>query len=125
MLFQKRGDIAVFQKARTESVLFITLDSCRYDTFIGAEIPNLCAVGPVYCCMAPGNFTYSSHAAMFMGFTPGSAEASEFFVNPMFGEIFKMRGGGFSGSEKHRFIPDSENIVDGFKIRGYNCAGDA
>ncbi|MGD0169587.1 MAG: sulfatase-like hydrolase/transferase [Smithella sp.] len=111
------------QKARPESVLFITLDSCRYDTFIGAEIPNLRAVGPVYRCMAPGNFTYSSHAAMFMGFTPGVAEASESFVNPMFGKIFKMRGGGFSGPGKHRFILDGENIVDGFKIRGYHCIG--
>jgi len=31
------------------------------------------AVGSVNCCMAPGNYTYSSHAAMFMGFTPGDA----------------------------------------------------
>lgn len=42
----------MLQKARPESVLFITLDSCRYDTFIGAEIPNLRAVGPVYRCIA-------------------------------------------------------------------------
>ena len=97
MLFKKRADVTMFKKARPESVLFITLDSCRYDTFINAKIPNLRAVGPIYRCMAPGNFTYSSHAAMFMGFTPGVAEASESFVNPLFGKIFKMRGGGFSG----------------------------
>jgi hypothetical protein len=113
----------VFQKARPESVLFITLDSCRYDTFMEADIPNLRAVGPVYRCMAPGNFTYSSHAAMFMGFTPGDAQSPESFVNPMVGKIFKMRGGGFSGPGKHRFVLDGGNIVDGLKIRGYFCIG--
>jgi hypothetical protein len=38
-----------------------------------------------------GFFVYSSHAAMFMGFTPGIAQSPESFVNPMVGKIFKMR----------------------------------
>ena len=113
----------MFHKARPESVLFITLDSCRYDTLISADIPYIRAVGPVWRTMAPGNFTYSSHAAMFMGFTPGDAQSKESFVNPMVGKIFKMRGGGFSGPGKHRFVLDGENIIDGFKIRGYYCLG--
>jgi len=113
----------VFQKARSESVLFITLDSCRYDTFINAGIPHIRAVGPIWRAMAPGNFTYPSHAAMFMGFTPGDAQSPESFVNPMVGKIFKMRGGGFSGTGKHRFILEGENIVNGFKIRDYYCIG--
>lgn len=120
---RKQKDTAVPQKARPESVLFITLDSCRYDTFVGANIPHMRALGPVWKTMAPGNFTYSSHAAMFTGFTPGDAHARESFVNPMVGKIFKMRGGGFSGPGKHRFILDGENIIQGFKNRGYDCFG--
>ncbi|ESP62433.1 hypothetical protein SMITH_267 [Smithella sp. ME-1] len=115
--------MAVFKKARTESVLFITLDSCRYDTFISADVPNLRTIGSVYRCMAPGNYTYSSHAAMFTGFTPGDAQSPESFVNPVIGKIFKMQGGGFSGPGKHHFILDGENIVDGLKRRGYFCIG--
>ncbi|HQL01606.1 MAG TPA: sulfatase-like hydrolase/transferase [Smithellaceae bacterium] len=123
MLSQTLMEHIMFPKARSESVLFITLDSCRYDTFIDADIPNLRKVGPIYRAMAPGNFTFSSHAAMFMGFTPGVAEAEASFVNPMVGKIFKMLGGGFSGPGKHRFILDGENIVDGFKKRGHYCLG--
>ena len=115
--------MAAFKKAKAESVLFITLDSCRYDTFIHANIPHLRAVGPVYRCMAPGNFTYPSHAAMFTGFTPGDAQSPQSFVNPMVGKIFKMRGGGFSGSGKHHFILDGENMVVGLKKRGHFCIG--
>lgn len=113
----------MLQKARPESVIFITLDSCRYDTVISADVPNMRAVGPVWKAMAPGNFTYSSHAAMFMGFTPGDAQSRESFVNPMIGKIFKMRGGGFSGPGKHCFILNGENIIEGFKNRGYYCLG--
>lgn len=113
----------MFPEARPESVLFITLDSCRYDTFVGADLPHMRAVGPLWRAMAPGNFTYSSHAAMFMGFTPGDAQSEESFINPMIGKIFKMRGGGFSGPGKHRFILDGENIIEGFKNRGYGCFG--
>jgi hypothetical protein len=113
---QKEGIWPCFKKARTESVLFITLDSCRYDTFISADIPNLRAVGSVFRAMAPGNYTYSSHAAMFMGFTPGGAQSPESFVNPMIGKTF-------SGPGKHHFILDGENIVDGLKRRGYFCIG--
>lgn len=113
----------MFQRARPESVLFITLDSCRYDTFAGAEIVNLRGIGRVHRSMAPGNFTYTSHAAMFMGFTPGDAMSQDSFVNPLIGKIFKLRGRGFSGKGKHRFILDGENIIDGFKNRGYQCIG--
>lgn len=113
----------MFHTAKPESVLFITLDSCRYDTFIRSGIPHIRSVGSVYRCIAPGNFTYSSHAAMFVGFTPGDAASLESFVNPMIGKIFKMRGGGFSGLGKHKFILEGENIVAGFKMRGYYCLG--
>ncbi len=59
------------------SFLFITLDSCRYDTFRDAQAPNLKSIGPLHRAFAPATFTYASHAAMFVGFTPGIPEARE------------------------------------------------
>jgi hypothetical protein len=52
------------------SFLFVTLDSCRYDTFAAAHTPNFDQVGELHRAMAPGSFTFSSHTAMFMGHTP-------------------------------------------------------
>lgn len=106
-----------------KSILFITLDSCRFDTFESADIPNLKAVGDFYSAMAPGNFTYGSHAAMFVGFTPGIASRAESFINPKHGKIFKMTAGDFSGPGKHFIMLTGTNIVDGFNRLGYTTIG--
>jgi hypothetical protein len=108
---------------RAESVLFITLDSCRYDSFIEARAPNLKAVGPLHRSMAPGNFTFSSHASMFMGFTPGVADRVEPYVNPKYAKIFKMVGGGFPGKGHEYATLEGRNIIDGMKRRGYTTFG--
>jgi len=105
------------------SVLFVTLDSCRYDTFVTANAPCLKSVGRLYKAMAPGNFTYSSHAAMFMGFTPGLAGVRESFINPKFGKIFKMADGGFGGVGEHFMTLEGANLVDSLKRKGYFTAG--
>ena len=59
----------------SSSVLLLSLDSCRYDTFAAAHraraIPHLAAIGPLHRALAPSYFTYGSHAAFWMGFTPG------------------------------------------------------
>lgn len=110
-------------KQLPSSILFITLDSCRYDTFRDAAAPNLKAVGELHRAMAPGNFTYGSHAAMFVGFTPGIAQRAEPFVNPKFGKIFKMVGAGYPGKGTEHIVLQGRNIVDGFKKRGYLAIG--
>ena len=105
------------------SILFITLDSCRYDTFVAAHAPNLKAVGPLHRAMAPSHFTYGSHAAMFVGFTPGVADRAEPFVNPKFGKLFKIVGGGFAGKGTEWIALQGHSIIDGLKQRGYRAIG--
>jgi len=105
------------------SILFITLDSCRYDTFCAAHAPNLKAIGPLHRAMAPSYFTYGSHAAMFVGFTPGIAQRAEPFVNPKFGKLFKIVGGGFAGKGTEWVALTGRSIMDGLKLRGYRAIG--
>jgi hypothetical protein len=105
------------------SVLFVTLDSCRYDTFCDAATPNIKAIGPLHKAMAPGYFTYGSHAAMFVGFTPGIGERAESFINPKFGKIFKIAGAGFPGKNREHMTLAGRNIIDGFKLMGYLTIG--
>lgn len=113
----------MFSLQSEKSVLFITLDSCRYDTFEAAQAPNLKAVGQLHRAMAPGNFTYASHAAMFVGFTPGIATRKEAFVNPKYGKIFKLVNGGFHGKGTEYFTLTGHNIIEGFKRLGYLTIG--
>ena len=111
------------QSVNPESVLLITLDSCRYDSFLEADTPNISAVGELHRAKAPGNFTYSSHMAMFMGFTPGDPSVQQTGVNPKFGKIFRMSQGGIAGKADEHFLLDGRNIVDGFNRKGYRTIG--
>jgi hypothetical protein len=105
------------------SVLFITLDSCRYDTFAGADVPALRKVGPLHKAQAPSHFTFGSHAAMFAGFTPGVASAAAPLINPKFGKLFKLAGAAFPGKGGEGFLLEGKNIIEGFKRLGYRALG--
>lgn len=112
-----------YSDQHSSSILFITLDSCRYDTLLTANTPNIKGVGKLHQAMAPGNFTYSSHAAMFVGFTPGVARYKEPLVNPKYGKIFKMVGAGFDGKGTEFMTLEGANIIEGLKRRGYDTIG--
>ncbi len=105
------------------SFLFVTLDSCRYDTFVAASTPGFDRIGPTHRAMAPGNYTYSSHAAMFVGFTPGVANAREAYVNPKFGRIFKMAYPPKLHARPDFVALEGANIVEGFCNLGYETIG--
>ncbi|PZO79238.1 MAG: hypothetical protein DI629_09910 [Mesorhizobium amorphae] len=108
-----------------ENVLFITLDSCRFDTFANGCAPNIRAVAPLHQAQAPSYFTYGSHSAMFAGFTPGIPGAAEPFLDPKFGKLFKLVGAGHPGKGSEGFELSGRNIVEGFRARGYSTIGTA
>jgi hypothetical protein len=114
---------SVVAGAMPRSILFVTLDSCRYDAFVEARAPNLKSLSPLYRTQAPSHFTYGSHAAFFMGFTPGDATRREPYVNPKYGKIFRMRGGGHPGEAPPHITLSGHNIIDGLKDRGYRAIG--
>ena len=62
-----------------KDILFICLDTLRYDVAVAQEAaqatPVLNQYGPWEKCQAPGNFTYPSHHAMFAGFLPCQFDA--------------------------------------------------
>jgi len=105
------------------SILFVTLDSCRYDAFVEARAPNLKSLAPLCRAQSPSHFTYGSHAAFFMGFTPGDASRLEPYVNPKYAKIFRMEGGG-AGSPAPPYLELSgRNIIDGLNNAGYCTIG--
>ena len=109
------------------NVLFITLDSCRYDTFATSHsegtIPHLTNVGPLHRAQAPSYFTYGSHAAFWMGFTPGRAELEEPMLNPKAGKLFRMAFSGHVGSTDSGFQLQGANVIEGFRLKGYRTIG--
>lgn len=108
-----------------DSVLFISLDSCRHDAFMAARAPAMRRVGPVRLAHAPAHFTYGSHAAMFVGFTPGVAGEAAPFVNPKYGRLFRLNYAGHPGVAPPGFLLSGDNIVDGFRNGGWRTLGTA
>jgi Sulfatase len=105
------------------SFLLVTLDSCRYDTMEAADAPNIRSVGPLHRAYAPGSLTYTSHTAMFMGFTPGVPSVREPFTNPKWTRVFRVRGGGSAGHSQPLAELQGRNVIDGLKRLGYVAIG--
>jgi len=112
----------------SSSVLFLSLDSCRYDTFAAAHreggLPHLAAIGPLHRALAPSHFTYGSHAAFWMGFTPGVAGSVEPWLNPKAGKLFRMAFAGHPGADgEGGFLLEGPNLISGFRRLGYRTLG--
>jgi hypothetical protein len=105
-----------------DSVLLITLDSCRYDTFRAARLPALRRVGPLVRAQAPSHFTYGSHAAMFMGFLPAVNRPWP-LLNSKFAKLFRLGRAGWLGKPQEPFQLEGPSIIEGFRRRGYRCVG--
>lgn len=109
-------------------VLFISLDSCRYDTFhqtaCRGGLPHLQQVGPLHKALAPSYFTYASHAAFWMGFTPGVVGSGQPWLNPKAGKLFRMAFAGHRGQDGERsFRLEGANLIQGFRRQGYATIG--
>ncbi len=124
---RRKPTVDMNQVVGASDILFICLDTLRYDVAVQEEAagrtPVLNQYGPWQKCQAPGNFTYPSHHAMFAGFLPCRYDAKNvadrelLFFPQSIGLGKKPPEGayGFSGS----------TIMEGLAKEGYEtwCVG--
>jgi hypothetical protein len=109
----------------SHDVLFITLDTLRYDVaqdqLRRGRTPNLAAwlPGGWEERHSPGNFTFSAHMAFFAGFLPTPARPGK---HP---RLFALRFPGSETTSPDTCIFDEPDIVTGLARRGYHtiCIG--
>jgi hypothetical protein len=110
----------------THDLLFVTLDSLRYDVAHEAltqgRTPNLAAVLPGGTWEkrhSPGNFTYAAHQAFFAGFLPVPVSPGK---HP---RLFAVRFPGSETTTAQTCVFDTSDIVTGLASRGYHtvCIG--
>ena len=104
----------------TCDVLFVTLDTLRYDVAAGlyaaGRTPRLAAVLPPGGWEkrhTPGNFTFAAHAAFFAGFLPTPARPGR---HP---RPFALRFPGSETTTERTAVFDSPDLVSGFRGRGH------
>ncbi len=126
-ILNKKQPVDMTKVAGAMDILFICLDTLRYDAACQEEAagttPVLNRYGSWEKCQAPGNFTYPSHHAMFAGFLPcrydlkNQADRELLFYPKAIGLRRKVPQGAyaFSGS----------TIMEGLERDGYDtwCIG--
>jgi hypothetical protein len=111
----------------THDVLFVCLDTLRYDVALEEQeknnTPNLNKYGKWQKCHAPGNFTYPSHLAMFAGFLPTPAEPTPMFEME---RLFLPKDMALNmPGPKSAFLFEGASFVEGLEKVGYEtiCVG--
>src|SRR5262249_53618787 len=107
----------------THDVLFVTLDTLRYDVaqecVRAGRTPNLARVLPGGTWEprhSPGNFTLAAHQAFFAGFLPTPTTPGK---HP---RLFALRFPGSETTVPETCVFDAPDIVTGFAQRGYHTA---
>jgi hypothetical protein len=112
----------------SHDVLFITLDTLRYDVAVSALdrglTPNLARLlpgGQWERRHTPGSFTFAAHQAFFAGFLPTPAEPGHEKAPRLFAADFP----GSETTSPETCVFDTPDIVSGLAARGYHtiCIG--
>lgn len=107
---------------KTMDVLFITLDSLRYDVAVDAFeqnlLPNFKTLFPEgwQKCHSPGSFTFAAHQAFFAGFLPTPA------TDPKQERLFAAQFMGSETTTSNTLVFETADIVTGFAEKGYKTA---
>ena len=104
-------------------LVWIILDSCRYDSFVQAETPFFSSIAPVERRFSYASWTYPAHQAFLMGMVPHSSP-TRVFASEVYKKEFKrwrqrLNVPDLSYSD---FIPEL-NIVVRLKKLGYRTIG--
>lgn len=108
-------------------ILFICLDTLRYDVAKKAEveqtIPILNKYGEFQQCTAPANFTYPSHHAMFIGFLPAPVSSKNISERELL--FFPKKIGMGHKAPASAFAFEGPTFIEGLSRVGYHtmCIG--
>lgn len=111
----------------TNDILFVCLDTLRYDVAKEEEEKNTTPIlnqyGAWRKCQAPANFTYPSHHAMFSGFFPCDYNAKTMMERELL--FFPRNIGMGRKAPKNSFAFEGGTFIEGLSKVGYDtyCIG--
>ena len=124
---ERKPSVDMMQVVGASDILFVCLDTLRYDVAVQEEAsggtPVLNQYGLWQKRQAPGNFTYPSHHAMFAGFLPCPFEAKNVTDREL---LFFPKAIGLGNKTPERaFSFSGSTIMEGLEKEGYEtwCVG--
>lgn len=106
-----------------KNVLFITLDSCRYDTALKANIPHIKALGEVKKAYTHGTYTVPAHIAFFTGHLPYILNSKKPFYSESTKQLWRIRTGASRDFKPLGLMLEKNNILEGYRKRGFYVLG--
>lgn len=109
-------------KDHLPNVTIITLDSCRWDSFLAAEMRRtLRGLEPVRC-FAQATFTYAAHLALFQGIFPHTYTEIPFY-NRYNRQLFRLSRRPCDNPPWLSLDASNLDIVSGLSTLGYKTVG--
>ena len=105
-----------------EDFLLVTWDSCRYDVYQAARTPVLDRHTQAQKGWAMATYTLPAHQAMFCGFLPYVFESRPFY-NRYVQQLWRISHRNVHVKPLVTFPENTENVVAGFRRRGYYTVG--
>jgi len=106
----------------TKNHALIVLDSCRYDSFMDANTPNMDEFGDTHRVWSQGLFTLPAHIAFFTGRLPTDPLSELPYVSNN-RRPFVLNNLGYKFKIGADLIVDGEDVIDGFNNLGYTTIG--
>lgn len=105
------------------NLLYIIMDSARYDAYEAAKTPNMDQLGKAERCYSYASWTSPSHYVYLMGMTPHSSPRGV-FASEVYKEDFKKWMGrlGVENLEFKTFVPEL-SLPNKLKKLGYRTIG--
>lgn len=117
----------IFQSHEELNYLLITLDSCRYDSLVKANTPELDKLGKIYSAWTPATYTLPAHISFFTGILPMVHEELP-YLNRFTKQLFKMHKagaslGGEAGSKTLNLRASKKDMIQGLRDQGFYTVG--
>jgi membrane-anchored protein YejM (alkaline phosphatase superfamily) len=111
---------------KESNIVFITLDSCRFDTAERANIPTIRSLGPLRKALTQASYTAAAHASFFNAHFPVNLDADRpDYYSEYPKRLIRIKKGRISQKEEKKvlFEVEGSNIIEGFEQKGYYVLG--
>lgn len=105
------------------NVLFITLDCCRYDTFVKAHLPFIKKIGRVRKAKTHGSYTLPAHMSFFMGYLPVVQYKKDPYYTPEVRQLWRLSLSRPRDLSTVGILLDGRNILEGYRKLGFLTIG--
>jgi len=108
-----------------KNVVFVTVDSCRYDVAKEAHIPFIKSIGELRKAYTHGSFTVPAHHSFFIGHLPAVLEEPlKDYYSEAACQLWRIKTGRTLGEKRPcGLLFREQNVITGYRNLGFKVLG--